>query len=312
MYYLRKPVFLPPAVLLAVFMFVAHAHALFDSNVDKAKDFMKAGMYPQAIALLEKEINDNPTNAEAHFQLGICYINQNNYSSADERFASAVRLKPEYGYKIGKEYKKVGEEFIRKGNYSRAKSLFSKAVNYQPDLKKEIALMYFDIGKSYLNQYRSDLADEFLILAENYNTSLGDEIRTITQNYGKKLLEIAKGKPKKERRRYIDEARKYLSQEAIDKIFPSPTWVTVFKKTYIGKGYDKEVQTAQGGKDIKYKDKLIVEGEEFELYHGGKFRRYTGRVERISKCRDCKGRVIVRAPKGKKFIVEVQRLKEYY
>ena len=64
------------AFFIALFIFVSDGNALFDSNVDKAKEFLQAGMYPQAIALLEKEINDNPTNAEAHFQLGICYINQ--------------------------------------------------------------------------------------------------------------------------------------------------------------------------------------------------------------------------------------------
>jgi tetratricopeptide (TPR) repeat protein len=143
MYYLRKPVFLPAAVLLAVFMFVAHAHALFDSNVDKAKDFMQAGMYPQAAALLEKEINDNPTNAEAHFQLGICYVNQGNYSSADERFASAVRLEPDYGYKIGREYMKALEYSVEKEQYSLAESLSDKVVEYDPGLKKAVAEKLF-------------------------------------------------------------------------------------------------------------------------------------------------------------------------
>ena len=76
---------------LALFIFVSNVNALFDSNVDKAKEFMQAGMYPQAIALLEKEINDNPTNAKAHFELGICYVNQNSYNSADERFANFCR-----------------------------------------------------------------------------------------------------------------------------------------------------------------------------------------------------------------------------
>ena len=53
---------------------------------------MASGMYPQAIELLNKAIHEKPTNAEAHFQQGICYVNTGNFRNADERFASAVTL----------------------------------------------------------------------------------------------------------------------------------------------------------------------------------------------------------------------------
>lgn len=61
------------SVVLAIFLMILTSNPALSSNLSKAKDFMKAGMYPQAIALLEKEVNDNPTNAEAHFQLGNAY-----------------------------------------------------------------------------------------------------------------------------------------------------------------------------------------------------------------------------------------------
>jgi len=50
------------------------ADALFNRDVKKAKEFIQVGMYPQAIELLKKRINDKPTDAEAHFQLGKCYL----------------------------------------------------------------------------------------------------------------------------------------------------------------------------------------------------------------------------------------------
>ena len=71
------------ALLLAS---VSPCFALFSNDVDKAKEFMAAGMYPQAIELLKKRINDKPTDADAHFQLGISYVNTGNYGGADERF----------------------------------------------------------------------------------------------------------------------------------------------------------------------------------------------------------------------------------
>jgi len=52
--------------ILFIVIFCPLAIAFFDNDVDKAKDFMMAEMYPQATALLEKRINDKPADAEAH------------------------------------------------------------------------------------------------------------------------------------------------------------------------------------------------------------------------------------------------------
>ena len=67
----------------------ASAFSLFKRDVSKAKKFIKAGMYPQAIAVIEKRINDEPDDAKAHFLLGRCYIHTGNLSGADTRLESA-------------------------------------------------------------------------------------------------------------------------------------------------------------------------------------------------------------------------------
>ena len=162
---LHRLSFLTTICFIAAIIFTSHVYALFDSDVDKAKEFMQAGMYPQAIALLEKEINDNPTNAEAHFQIGICYINQNNYSGADERFASAVRLKSDYGYKIGKEYKRTADFAVSKVQLSEARTLYDKAIEYDPSLKRGIAQNIFDKGKK-------SGSDKLISLAMSYDANL--------------------------------------------------------------------------------------------------------------------------------------------
>ena len=110
-------------------------------------------------------LNDKPTDVEAHFQLGVCYINIGNFSAADERFGSAVRLDAEYGYKIGEKYKIVGDEALQNGRTNKALKLYKKAVKYQPNLKKPIAQKCFAVGKDYLNKYQSGRADRFLSTA---------------------------------------------------------------------------------------------------------------------------------------------------
>ena len=163
-----------------IILFVLPANALFDNDVKKAKEFMTAGMYPQAIELLNKRINEKPTDAEAHFQLGVCYINTGNYSGADARFGSAVKLKSDYGYQIGEKYKKVGDEALNKGNTGQAQSLYQMAVQYQPDLKDGIVKETFSQGKGFFEKGQYDVADRSFSVATSFDSSLK---RTICDMY---------------------------------------------------------------------------------------------------------------------------------
>ncbi len=144
---------------VALVLFAFPSHAFWNSDVDKAKEFMKAGMYPKAIELLDKRINDKPTDAEAHFQLGLCYFHTGNYSGADERFSSAVAFNPDYKAMIAQRCKKAGFDSLEKGQQAKAVRLFEMAIKYQPDLRKEIAQRCFEKGKSLLESAIAQNAD---------------------------------------------------------------------------------------------------------------------------------------------------------
>ncbi|MBN1834035.1 MAG: tetratricopeptide repeat protein [Deltaproteobacteria bacterium] len=118
------------------------------NDVSKAQEFMDAGMYPQAIELLNKRTSERPYDAEAHFKLGVCYINTGNYSGANERFISAVRLDSDYGFQIGGVYKNAGYAAFDEGRVSLAQNLFQAAVEYQPSLKDGIIEECFQKGES--------------------------------------------------------------------------------------------------------------------------------------------------------------------
>jgi len=255
---MKKKMFLPYVVSLAlIILFVSPAHALFNTDVKKAKEFMSAGMYPQAIELLNKRINDKPTDAEAHFQLGVCYINTGNYSRADQRFGSAVKLKPDYGYQIGGKYKKVGDEALNKGNTGRAQSLYQKAVQYQPDLKSGIVKETFSQGKGFFDKGQYDLADNVFSVEIAFDASFSQEICDMYFNLGKsadaeqgidlfhraknyssshnqeigqKMVELAKadGVSNADKKRYKEEVGRYLDKAEMKKAFP-PDYITYNK-----------------------------------------------------------------------------------
>jgi tetratricopeptide (TPR) repeat protein len=245
--------FISLTLLIVTIFFISPAFALLDNDVDKAKEFMTAGMYPQAIELLNKRIMDKPTDAEAHFQLGICYINTGSYSQADERFASAVRIKSDYGYQIGGEYKKVGLSTLDKGNDSTALTLFKQAIKYQPDLKTGITDQLFEKGKAQPDRYfsmvlnldpsqKSKVADYYKSLSDKTtdeegkiaylkkaadidSARYGEKYNADAQVLGRKYLDLAKknavipGK-EEEKKKYKKLAIEYLGKEVVETELP--------------------------------------------------------------------------------------------
>ena len=86
-------------IFILSFLFLLHSttvsQAFFNTDVKKAKKFMSAQMYQQAIELLDKRINKKPTDEDAQFLLAEAYLYTGSYRSAYERFDSAVKLEPE-------------------------------------------------------------------------------------------------------------------------------------------------------------------------------------------------------------------------
>lgn len=145
------------ALLICVCL-VSPSHAFFNSDVKKAKEFIKADMYPQAIELLNKRINDKPTDAEAHFILGSCYLHQGDMGRADQRFESAVKLESKYGAEVAAEFQKAGNDSLDQANLRRAQYLHSKAIQYSSGLRSQIAQGCFDRGAASMNIPFFDMA----------------------------------------------------------------------------------------------------------------------------------------------------------
>ena len=137
-------------------------------EVGKAEDFIKAGMYPQAIDVLEKRIMEKPTDAEAQFLLGNCYVHTGSLSQANDRFSSAVKLNTKYGYKIGTIYLNAGIEALGKVSVGQARSLFGQAVQFQPALKSKISGVCYEQGMIEFEGGRYSAANDLFRLATSF------------------------------------------------------------------------------------------------------------------------------------------------
>lgn len=168
----RKLMLLSVVVLSLPFSLIACG----SNDVKKAQEFMAAGMYPQAMELLNKRVSESPSDAEAHFLLGSCYIHTGNLSAANDRFLSAVRLKSDYGFQIGTEYKNAATDAVTKGNSDQAQQLFEQAVYYQVNLRESISDEQFAEGKGLFEQGQREQADSRLSIAHKLNPAKGEAI----------------------------------------------------------------------------------------------------------------------------------------
>jgi tetratricopeptide (TPR) repeat protein len=282
-------------IICSILLITSQAFALFDSEVSKAKDFMKAGMYPQAVSVLEKYINEEPTDAEAHYTLALCYLEQNNLSGAEERFASTVKLDADYGVKVAGEYKNKGLNSLHKGNVGLARDLFRNAIKYQPSLGASLAqesftfaekngnASAFELAASMDPQYKQQGYDFFKHLGDSatdndrkvryyYEGAKYTGIQSLKEKMGLKIVKVAATLwPSKECNQYKKLAAELIAEGTIDEIFPGETTIVVFEKTYTNESADKKgnVPTFTAQEDGINKNDLIevfakrIDGKEF-------------------------------------------------
>lgn len=155
-------------------------------EVNKAKDFIKAGMLPQAIALLEKEVNTNPASPEAHFELGNAYILTGNYQAGTQRFKSAVQLSDGYAYKVGVIFKDAGYRALESRQTKEAENLFERYLEYQPKERIKLADDLFRKGEKLFKTGVLGEEDGYFILAANFNPIYRSKIFKLYKDLGDK------------------------------------------------------------------------------------------------------------------------------
>jgi tetratricopeptide (TPR) repeat protein len=224
-----------PAIVLCLVLAVvcvSPSGALLVSDAEKAKDYINAGMIPQAVELLNKRINEKPSDVEAHFILGICFLKLGNGESAEETFERAVSLKPDYREKVGTEFKKAADTAFKNGRLPKAGYLFETAMKYNPGIEKKAYQFYVKLG---------DAADNLSAITY-YNKALSRTNGKDQQHQiGYRFLKIAINLPPgPQYKRLKNRAIVLLGREKLDEVLPRSFKKIIFERTYSYADIDPE------------------------------------------------------------------------
>ena len=130
--------------VFVIFIFVIGCGS---SNLDKAQDYLSAGMYEDAVTLLKIEAQDNPKNPEGHYLLGYSLLFLDNLPAAEESFDRSILLDTKYRNKVGKGYYDIGVLKLQKNEKKETMIFFKKAREKDPELRRDIAIAFYEEGK---------------------------------------------------------------------------------------------------------------------------------------------------------------------
>lgn len=140
-------------------------------------NYLKNGQHKYAIAALITAIKQNPSNTEAHFNLGRAYKRAGKDEQAKSEFSISHRLNPnkyneyvkKYREKIDYEiadtqnYSELGSAYAEKGMIDDAINAYKKSIEIEPDN----ARAHYSLGTLYAMKGKySDAADEFWMAVE--------------------------------------------------------------------------------------------------------------------------------------------------
>ncbi len=140
-------------------------------------NYLNNGQYKYAIGALKKAIKLNPSNAEAHFNLGRAYKRGGMDEQARSEFSISTRINPKkfneyvkkYREKIDYEltdtqnYSELGSAYAEKGMFDEAINAYKKLIEIEPDN----ARAHYSLGTLYSKKAMfDDAADELWMAVE--------------------------------------------------------------------------------------------------------------------------------------------------
>ncbi len=128
-----------------------------DPTIERGKAFLETGDTTSAIQQFQAALKQNPSNDEAHYQLGLAYEGLGDATQAVNAFKNATKLAP----KRAEIALALGRVYWHSGNRSLARTEFQNLLNGSP--KKEILLQLAGLtGDAYhVQRIRTEGSDDY-------------------------------------------------------------------------------------------------------------------------------------------------------
>ena len=142
---------------LFIFIFLILLACGGDPTIERGKAFLETGDTTSAIQQFQAALKQNPSNAEAHYQLGLVYEGLGDTTQAVNAFRNATRLAP----KRTEVTLALGRVYWHSGNRSVARTEFQSLLNGSP--KEEILLQLAGLtGDAYhVQRIRTEGSDDY-------------------------------------------------------------------------------------------------------------------------------------------------------
>lgn len=211
-------------------------------EISKAKEYMDANMFEQAISLLELELLSEPKNAEVSFLLGKCYLETGNANS-EKYFNRAILLESGYRKKTGLIFFEKSFNNSKLGNLSVAKKYLDEAEKYDPSGNEDFAEKLFKsaIEESEISTDSKKIINLFIWVIE-IDPLMKNKIAEISWDLADKLFSSG----------FIDQAFAYGEFSIMHK----PDFINKLSKLYLVRA-EELLNQLKSSKAISYFERSI-------------------------------------------------------
>lgn len=188
----------------------------FENNFYEALKQKAIENYDKAIVSLGKCLEKEPNNPEIHFQLGVNYLAQKNYTNAEASFQKAVDLEPKQRWYWNGLY----DVYYQTRDFNKSIPIVEKLVTFDPNMKEDLVSLYmttqqFDKAKTVIDDIESK--GTLTKAMESYQM----QIQSMSKGVKPKVTDLEaaiKSNPKSEQN-YIDLIYVYSTANQEEKAF---------------------------------------------------------------------------------------------
>jgi tetratricopeptide (TPR) repeat protein len=339
--------FLCLLIFAQLVLFLQVGYAWSATAAENAREAIRVGKYDQALKIIDGMLDENPIDPNAHLEMTEYYLALQDYRAAElscertlvanrsyaphvaqvyygaaERamkqnqlpqalalYETAITLDGNLKNWVRGKYLSIGHGLLARGKFATAVSAYNQEIGLNPVVKKTIADTVFPFGFSLLGT-NDKVAEMLLSYAVSLDSSYSPKATQVRMDYGLDLLNRARVATGEQRWKLREQSLRYVSKDIVDIEVPAPGWVTVFKQEYMGKGMNDEdgvIMTPHFGTDVKPGERIVITGKEFQFLEEV-WKNYKGSFEIISKSMATDKIIGIRAKKGERITMEVQKL----